>query len=171
MPVGFFALLCFGQGIEMRIRPTRSLRSSRECTSMRLEPDTVWTIVGVEAQPDYRAGPGRYEAAKLEGRQIGRQSQRLTWIGSATGNRDLKTSKNTAQLVKYSLKPKLFGTCVRGCGFRNGVPRTFAESRRGESDQDSGGWTLQRLRPFRWPTAVLASSTGQFPRVLRTQRN
>jgi len=39
----------------MRIWTRRSLRSSRECTSMRLEADTVWTIVGVEAQPDYRA--------------------------------------------------------------------------------------------------------------------
>jgi hypothetical protein len=41
LPVGCFALFCFVQGIEMRSRPRRSLRSSRKCASMRLEPDTL----------------------------------------------------------------------------------------------------------------------------------
>ena len=36
LPVGCFAMFCFGQGIEMRSRPRRSLRSSRECASLRL---------------------------------------------------------------------------------------------------------------------------------------
>jgi DMSO reductase anchor subunit len=45
---GVFALLCFGQALEMLSKPKRSLGSSREFASMWLEPDTAGAIANLE---------------------------------------------------------------------------------------------------------------------------
>ena len=105
LPVGCFALFClfcFGQGIGMQSRPRRA-RSSRECISMRLEPDTVWTIVGVEAQPDIeRVRTGMRRPSWKNAKSAAATSP------STAASRQPPSIPRTSQHDMYSASPECF---------------------------------------------------------------